>query len=108
MGYNILPQSILDRIKVFAEKRNDRNTDVEELDSRYDEICQDIANRIVDMKMNLYLDGKITIKSMDMLRLDSLVIASNTVDTFADLIGNPLTFDPKRMQKLMATGGLEC
>lgn len=108
MGYNILPQYILDRIKVFAEKRNDRNTDVEELDSRYDEICQDIANRIVDMKMNLYLDGKITIKSMDMLRLDSLVIASNTVDTFADLIGNPLTFDPKRMQKLMATGGLEC
>ena len=108
MGYNFLPLSILDRIKTFAEKRNDRNTDVEELDSRYDEICEDIANRIIDMKMNLYLDGKITIKSMALLRLDSLIIASNTVDTFADLIGNPLTFDPKRMQKLMASGGMEC
>ena len=73
-----------DDLVTFYTMKHDPNSSVEELDIAYDEFCTKIANRLQDLALNAWLDGKTQSVSLQYLQIFSLADASDLLDKAMD------------------------
>lgn len=80
MDTNTYINQYRDDLVTFYTMKHDPNSSVEELDIAYDEFCTKIANRLQDLTLNAWLDGKPQNCSIIELQICSLADASTIVD----------------------------